>query len=57
MSLGQASSEAIAIALKNDQALHHVLPAAIREQLHRNATATIYTSDVSEESPEFQAVQ
>ncbi len=57
MSLGQAAGEAIVIAIEDDSPLHGVSPTAIRARLHRTATATIYTSDVPEESPDFPAVQ
>ncbi len=57
MSMGQAAGEAIGIALKNASPLHEISAAEIRERLHASGTATIYTSDVSEESPDFAAVQ
>lgn len=57
MSLGQASGEAIGLALEADVPLQAIKPAAIRERLHATGVATIYTSDVPEESPDFAAVQ
>jgi hypothetical protein len=57
MSLGQAAGEAIGLALESDKALSDVSPAAIRERLHHTGAATIYTSDVPEDSPDFAAVQ
>lgn len=57
MSLGQATGAAILIAQKEDAALHHVAPQEIRRLLHAAGAATIYTSDVPEESRDFRAVQ
>ncbi len=57
MSLGQASGEAIAIAFEEKLPLHRVSSEAVRARLHQTATATIYTSDVPEESVDFEAVQ
>ena len=57
MSLGQAAGEAIGLALESDVRLSDVSPSAIRWRLHQAGAATIYTSDVPEESPDFAAVQ
>lgn len=57
MSLGQAAGEAITLAIEANSSLAEVAPEAIRERLHETHTSTIYTSDVPEESAEFQAVQ
>ncbi|MEM6366011.1 MAG: FAD-dependent oxidoreductase [Planctomycetota bacterium] len=57
MSLGQAAGETIALARNARTALHKITPAKIRARLHESRTATIYTSDVSEQSPDFVAVQ
>lgn len=57
MSLGQAAGEAVDLALESRKALPDVSPAAIRERLHQTGAATIYTSDVREDSPDFAAVQ
>ena len=57
MSLGQASGEAIGIALETNASLNGIAPSHIRERLHTTGVATIYTSDVPEGSPEFAAVQ
>lgn len=57
MSLGQAAGTAIGLALQQQAPLHSIHPAAIRHRLHANKTATIYTSDVPEESIDFRAVQ
>ena len=57
MSLGQAAGEAIGLALKSDAPLPEIKPAAIRARLHGTGVATIYTSDVPEESDYFVAVQ
>lgn len=57
MSLGQAAGTAIHLALDRKAALAEVSPREIRQQLHANKTATIYTSDVPEESDDFTAVQ
>ena len=57
MSLGQASGEAIGIALESETGLATVSPRSIRHRLHETGTATIYTADVPEESAEFRAVQ
>lgn len=57
MSLGQAAGEAIAIACAESLGLHEVAASDIRGRLHERLAATIYTSDVPEESPDFAAVQ
>ena len=57
MSLGQAAGEAIELAMESDAPLATVASSAIQARLHGTGTATIYTSDVPEESAEFQAVQ
>ncbi len=64
MSLGQAAGVATGIALESSEkapamtfALEDVSPADIRQRLHAMGAATIYTSDVPEESPSFAAVQ
>jgi len=57
MSLGQAAGEAVGLALESDAALSDVSAAAIRGRLHETGAATIYTSDVPEESEDFAAVQ
>ncbi len=57
MSLGQASGEAIALALKSTAALGHVSPQDIRDRLHETDVATIYVSDVPEGTSDFAAVQ
>lgn len=57
MSLGQAAGEAIGLAREGNRPLPEIAPAAIRERLHDARTATIYTSDVPEESADFRAVQ
>lgn len=57
MSLGQAAGEAITLAIEADAPLADVTPRSIRARLHETQTATIYTSDVPEESGEFRAVQ
>lgn len=57
MSLGQAAGEAVALAAEQEARLQDVEPASIRRRLHRSGTATIYVSDVPEESPLFEAAQ
>ena len=57
MSLGQAAGEAVTLAMESDTPLADITPGSIRQRLHETHAATIYTSDVSEESAEFQAVQ
>jgi hypothetical protein len=57
MSLGQAAGEAIGLALETDRRLSDLAPSAIRRRLHETGAATIYTSDVPEESRDFAAVQ
>ena len=57
MSLGQAAGEAIELAMESDASLVEITPSSIRNRLHETGTATIYTSDVPEESAEFPAVQ
>ena len=57
MSLGQAAGEAITLAIEADAPLADVTPESLRARLHETQTATIYTSDVPEESVEFRAVQ
>ena len=57
MSLGQASGEAVALGLESKVGLSQISPQAIRSRLHNAGVATIYTSDVPEESPDFAAVQ
>ncbi|MEL7337646.1 MAG: FAD-dependent oxidoreductase, partial [Planctomycetota bacterium] len=57
MSLGQAAGEAIALAAPSQTPLHQITADAIRTRLHETRTATIYTSDVPEESQDFAAVQ
>ena len=57
MSLGQAAGEAIELAMESEVSLATVAPSAIRARLHETGAATIYTSDVPEESAEFRAVQ
>jgi hypothetical protein len=57
MSLGQAAGEAIGLALESSAGLSDISPPAIRQRLHQTGVATIYTSDVPEESADFAAVQ
>ena len=57
MSLGQAAGEAVELALESSTPLAAISPSSIRARLHETATATVYTSDVPEESREFRAVQ
>ena len=57
MSLGQAAGEAIGLALESNANLSDIQPANIRERLHATKVATIYTSDVPEESADFATVQ
>ena len=57
MSVGQAAGEAIELAMEAEVSLAAVAPSAIRTRLHETGAATIYTSDVPEESAEFRAVQ
>ncbi len=57
MSLGQAAGEAIGIAMEDQSSLQEISSSKIRARLHSTGTATIYTSDVPEESPSFPAVQ
>jgi len=57
MSLGQAAGEALGLALESDAPLSEIRPAAIRARLHGTGAATIYTSDVPEDSDDFAAVQ
>lgn len=57
MSLGQAVGEAIPLALQQKVPLQAIAPEKIRERLHASGCATIYTSDVAEESDDFVAVQ
>jgi hypothetical protein len=57
MSLGQAAGEAIGLALESDARLSDLAPSKVRHRLHQTGAATIYTSDVPEESPNFAAVQ
>lgn len=57
MSLGEAAGEAVGLALESNADLNDVSPAAIRKRLHATRVATIYTSDVPEESSDFAAVQ
>lgn len=57
ISLGQAAGEAIALAIPKQKPLPEIAPAEIRARLHETGSATIYTSDVPEDSPDFAAVQ
>lgn len=57
MSLGQAAGEAVSLARMDRRPLQKVTARDIRERLHSNQTATIYTADVPEESPDFAAIQ
>lgn len=57
MSLGQAAGEAVGIALESNARLQQVAPSQIRKRLHATGVATIYTSDIPEEFPDFAAVQ
>lgn len=57
MSLGQASGEAIGLALETGADLGDIAPVAIRQRLHNTGVATIYASDIPEASDDFAAVQ
>jgi hypothetical protein len=57
MSLGQAAGEAVGLALETQSSLAEVPASSIRERLHTSGMATIYVSDVREDSSDFAAVQ
>lgn len=56
-SLGQAAGIAAHLALEQKVAPAAVPPAEIQRRLHTRGAATIYTSDVPVDSPDFPAVQ
>ncbi len=55
--MGDAAGVAARLAVEADTHVQDVKPADIRAVLHRQGCATIYISDVREDSPDFQAVQ
>jgi len=57
MSLGQAAGHAAAIANTRDILLDQVAVPELQDRLHRVGSATVYVSDVPNDSPEFLAVQ
>jgi len=57
ISLGEAAGTAAHLALTKNQPVQDVSAIEIRRLLHRSGCATIYVSDLSRSSPDFELVQ